>query len=268
MSIFSVKRSLGAFAAALAISAPIAALAPAASAATAGAESATAAAKPRANRLHSMGTLPDLGCKPGKGTDVESAKRHFKALGSCVDRAWAKVFKAAGMRYRPAKLHIVTKPVKTECGSWEKGLVFRYCAGADTIHVLVREDTLDSNPLFDSFTLAATYAYHVQELAKIEKTYPEPKAKKAAAEWSRRYELQGQCLAGAFFGSARKGLGVSDSAWRRLRTEMGSTGDDHHGGDTYGKSKSIKLWMNRGFHAKSPKACDTWSAPSVQVASH
>ncbi|RJL33573.1 neutral zinc metallopeptidase [Bailinhaonella thermotolerans] len=281
MLISLVKRSFAVAAGVVALSAPLVVATPATASATSTSTSASTststsassavavAAKPRTNKLHSMGKLPDLGCRAARVEDMDSAVRHLKSIGDCLNRAWGKLFKASGKKFMAAAVKPATSRTKTPCGTLDQKQWVLYCVGGGkaSIHLFVDEEDLEyESGLVVGFDLAATYGYHVQEITEIWRTYPEPKGKKAAAEWSRRYELQAQCLGGVFFGSARKTLPVSESAWRQLREEMGYSGDDYWGGDTYGKSKSIRYWMDKGFRSGSPKACNTWKAPSAQVA--
>jgi uncharacterized protein len=80
-------------------------------------------------------------------------------------------------------------------------------------------------------------------------------------EQSRRLELQAECLGGVFIGSVWDSLkGRSEEDWEILRELIG-----RNGADSFGKGRNIVAWLDKGFRATSPQACNTWTVPSSKV---
>ncbi|WP_202637903.1 neutral zinc metallopeptidase [Bailinhaonella thermotolerans] len=237
---------------------------PAAAGTTATVRAKAPASQALSSPLYRTGKLPALGCKAEPISGAESAKRALKALGGCLDRAWAKQFKVAGLRFKPPRQKIITKPVKTTCGSWGEAQGI-YCSNSRTLYVLVDSGALDSSRLFLPSVLAHEYGHHVQEVARLWDTYRE-KPKSAELAWSRRYELQAECLAGAFLSSVRTSLPFSAGDWSALLADQRHTGDENGDVRDHGKGANIARWMDRGYRAGSPSACNTFKAPAAHVA--
>ncbi|SDL36086.1 hypothetical protein SAMN05421869_12520 [Nonomuraea jiangxiensis] len=79
-------------------------------------------------------------------------------------------------------------------------------------------------------------------------------------------ELQAECLGGVFMGSVWDSLDRPEEDWEDL-LDLYRDGEDVQATvRTHGKSHNIAAWLDKGFRAASPQACNTWTAPSSKVA--
>ncbi|MFC4117023.1 hypothetical protein [Nonomuraea zeae] len=117
------------------------------------------------------------------------------------------------------------------------------------------------------YNAAAVYAYHVQRLVGIsfsvdvEAFYD---SKSERAERLRRHSLQSDCLAGAFIKSIWPVPGRSTHDWKELQGLIG--GDEPGEERLYGKTANVRMWLKRGFATGDAASCNTWTAPSSEVA--
>ncbi|MER5625116.1 neutral zinc metallopeptidase [Streptosporangium sp. NPDC002544] len=146
----------------------------------------------------------------------------------------------------------------TCCGSkFPKDAQAIYCWTTKTIVFLLDKDVLTgTSDLFLFESVSHEYGHHVQWLSGIMeasylRTYRTPQQ---GDSW-RRFELQANCLSGAFIGSVWRSLKRPQSDFadlRLLREDL----------STHGKASNYAYWLNRGFQAKGPGACNTFAAKS------
>ncbi|HEX4815071.1 MAG TPA: neutral zinc metallopeptidase [Nonomuraea sp.] len=223
-----------------------------------------------ANPLYRTGNLPPSRCPERAVTprDVAAAKRYLTAVLGCLNRSWAAHFRRAGLPFVAARVGFITKPRKY-CGvSWGEAAA-TYCAPERRFVVLLDDDLLqDTSDLFLYRLAAHEFGHHVQQLAGIEDAYDRHpyRNKSEMYEQSRRLELQAECLSGVFMGSVWHSLRErADADWRILLQIMRNSGDEHSRTRDHGKGRTIAAWLDKGFRAASPQACNTWTSSSAKV---
>ncbi|MEU4829101.1 neutral zinc metallopeptidase [Streptosporangium sp. NPDC023615] len=209
--------------------------------------------------LHERAEPIDARCA-GLPKDLDAdAEASLTAFGRCLDRMWTSTLDRAGTEYAPPEqVRLVTSPSRAACGTGEHDWAGIYCSDSRVVNVLVEDGAVF--PMM--FTLAHEYAHHVQEVTGLadrrgSETFDEA--------WSRRLELQADCLAAATLRT------VAPRRLERLRALAGSRdadADDDVRADhrrSHGSGASGAEWMRRGQEEGSVAACNTWGAPAGQV---
>ncbi|WP_344980021.1 neutral zinc metallopeptidase [Streptosporangium fragile] len=214
------------------------------------------------NPIYKTGELEPQNCPEPPVRHVGSAKgaeSYLAAILKCLDKSWTRQFAKAGLHFSTPKLKIVTRSgVDDGCGEFPEGAQAVYCGEDKTIVVLLDKAALDdADSLFLFQVIAHEYGHHVQEYTGISHAFfywKHPTTKAFRAD-QRRYELQADCLSGAFIGSVRHSLDRSKEDFAYLRL----LGTDS---STHGKAKNQAYWLTRGFQGKGPGACNTFAATS------
>lgn len=223
------------------------------------------------NALYRTGAAPAGHCPEPEITagSAASAKRYLLPLQQCLTRYWSERFKKAGLDFSAPRVRFITRPQRTAaCGKWPKNVQGLYCHGSRTLVLLLDRNVLrDPGDLYLLHLLGHEYGHHVQNRSGIWRAYDRlPYRSKAEyLEQERRLELQADCFAGAFIGSIWQSLDRSAADWRELLDVLRESGDEQFKVRDHGKGRNQAWWTHRGFTAKSPAACNTWSASSSQV---
>lgn len=222
------------------------------------------------HKLYKSGPLESLDCpeRPIEANDVTSAKNYLRGIFNCLGVAWGGHFKAAGLKFSKPGLSFITKP-KRFCGdSWGEAAGI-YCNKTKKFVILLDKETLKIvDDLFLMDVVAHEYGHHLQNISGIARAFDyEPyRNKKELAEQNRRYELQAECFAGVFMGTIWDSLDRTSEDWEWLLEIVSKSGDEHSKIKDHGKGRIQKYWLNKGFEAAAPGACNTFSAPSSKVA--
>jgi uncharacterized protein len=74
-------------------------------------------------------------------------------------------------------------------------------------------------------------------------------------------------LGAAFMGSIWPLPGYQDEDWKNIVDIYRDSGDEKINKErSHGTGKNRVAWLQKGFAAASPAACNTWSAPASRVA--
>jgi uncharacterized protein len=232
----------------------------------------------RQNKLYAVGKLPAVTCKePAIKPNSQSAiLNYYKALLPCLNKAWAPVVTKAGYEFRAPKVLLQTNQVAANDCTGEESVAY-YCPSDETINISWKEDLAyyKDSPLAARIwmmdTMAHEYGHHVQNMTEIltaawsREGWAKTKAEKL--EWSRREELQADCLGAAFLGANKKSLGLSGQKLDLWEWESQHTGDEYNPKKIrdHGSRKSHWYWSEPAFKSTSPASCNTFSAPSSKV---
>jgi hypothetical protein len=222
--------------------------------------------------LYRAGAVAAVKCKiPGGALRTNAALLAYsKAVAACLDLAWKPVLERASLDFRPAPLYSVERSAATGCSD-AHGLGAFYCGGTEAIYVDAnsewwrpyRPGSHTSESKFEAlvlFTIAHEYGHHVQQLTGIlTLDYGT-----GTLEESRRLELQASCFAYAFLGANRATFDLYGERLAAIRWPQGS-GDRPNGPRDHGSRKNHVAWSESGFAAKSPAACNTWTASAKKV---
>jgi predicted metalloprotease len=222
-----------------------------------------------ASKLYRSGALQPSTCTEHRvrPNDVPAAKRYLTTVVNCLNRSWAAHFERAGLPFAKARVGFITKP-RRFCGAAWKDASARYCDDERRFLFLLNRDLLsEPSDLFLFDVAAHEFGHHVQNLTGIGRAFDRHpyKGKSELNEQLRRLELQAECLAGVFIGSTWKSLDRTSRDWEELLDIDRSSGDEQSKDRTHGKGRNIAAWLDKGFRAGSPAACNTWTAPSSRV---
>ncbi|MFI5696335.1 neutral zinc metallopeptidase [Kribbella sp. NPDC051586] len=229
------------------------------------------------NKIYSAGAVPAVVCRLA---DValksrQAVAQYAKAVLDCLRRAWAPVVKRADAEFFPVVLHAVKRGDESPCGTFGANNDAFYCADGWGIYIDWQDFV--ENKEYDRaqtagwirYTMAHEFGHHVQQLVGISTYFDERSGRargQVALQETRRHELQASCFASAFFGANQETLGLygdklDDYEWNA------HSGDDDPPASTHdhGSHQSSTYWADTAFKAKSPSACNTWTAPPTKV---
>ncbi|EID53198.1 neutral zinc metallopeptidase [Saccharomonospora xinjiangensis] len=224
------------------------------------------------NRLLRSGTeLADVRCElPPLRGEQERLHAFYTAELRCLERAWKPALARSGVPFAPVVVNITDDPV-TACGELPPAdqATGLYCAEDATIY-LPRARTLEAFGLTEEAhiaTLAHEYGHHVQHLSGIladanRQLSRYPSGSPPDRELGRRVELQANCFAGAFLASASGRGSITDDLGDAAVNDFRNWVDS----ETHGTSETQRKWAARGFRDGDMGQCNTWYAPSEDVA--
>ncbi|MBB2911799.1 putative metalloprotease [Streptosporangium becharense] len=188
----------------------------------------------------------------------------------CLNIAWKAQFGKAKLAFGQPRLRFSTSKVNTPCGRWPSSAGGMYCSANRTIYIGVTRQVL-KNPYAANHAqfMAHEYAHHVQHLAGIMKYYVNSTWRAGTAgklAFSRRLELQADCMGAAFLRQISGSLPVEQEQWDGMVRWVHANGHKNWPKNDHGKGSSQAYWMDRGFDAGAPSACNTWSVPANRVA--
>ncbi|MEU4830678.1 neutral zinc metallopeptidase [Streptosporangium sp. NPDC023615] len=221
------------------------------------------------NKLYRSGELTASECpeREIQAGSVPSAKRYLTSVLNCLNTAWGAHFKKARIPFSKSRIAFSVKP-KRFCGyKWEKDTAAAYCGRERRFLVKLDKEVLEDPSDLVLFSVAAhEYGHHVQTITGMERAfdYYPYKGKRELGEQIRRYELQAECLAGVFMGSVWESLDRTEEDWEFLLEVTRDNGDERYKSN-HGKGRTIATWLDKGFRAASPAACNTWPVPSSKV---
>ncbi|GAA3006976.1 neutral zinc metallopeptidase [Streptosporangium longisporum] len=223
------------------------------------------------NPLYRSGklTLPCDRHPKGAGS-VAAAKKHLTAISGCLNASWSKQLKKIGVMFRKPGIQFMTKP-GTACGSeWGRYHTGRYCTDERQLVIMIGDYAVKApaDPVM-LHLIAHEYAHHVQNLTGIWGAYevmPADTESQALAQ-SRRLELQADCLGAVFMSSVWSSQNYRSEDWKEVVDHYRLSGDEKvNTKRSHGTGRNRAAWLQRGFAAASPSACNTWSAPASRVA--
>ncbi|MEU4830802.1 neutral zinc metallopeptidase [Streptosporangium sp. NPDC023615] len=244
----------------------------------AGAPAALTQAPPRgraaatANPLYRTGTLPSVNCRPGgiRAGSAASYRTFVTRVVRCLNLGWKTQFRKTDMAFAQPRLRFSTVKVTTPCGRWPTSAGGMYCSSNRTIYIGISRSVLKNpHPASHAQFIAHEYGHHVQQLSGILTYYANSvwRARPAAKlAYSRRLELQADCLGAAFLRQIADTLPVDQAQWDAMVSWVGENGHKNWPKNDHGKGRSQAYWMERGFDAGSPSGCNTWKAPAGRLA--
>ncbi|MEV8632554.1 neutral zinc metallopeptidase [Streptosporangium sp. NPDC051023] len=190
-------------------------------------------------------------------------------INRCLNLAWKTQFRKAKLPFSQPTLRFVTTKVSSPCGRWPAGAGGYYCSSNRMIYIGVFRDVL-KNPYAPNHAqfMAHEYGHHVQQLMGVMNYYGQSIWRAGATTklaFSRRLELQADCLGSAFLRQISADLPVEQEQWDSMVEWVSANGQKAWVKNDHGKGTSQAYWMERGFNSGSPSACNTWTAPSRTV---
>ena len=231
--------------------------------------------------LYGTGGLVRVGCRlPRIAPNSTSMGRFMNTLSDCLDAAWSRQFKQAGLSFSPPQRAFWTSPGGSPCGSYPApGASAFYCSSNNTMYIGLSDiiKTSANTPLTHfavyAGVVAHEYGHHAQDQAGILAAGGQQEAnapdQASRLELNRRLELQAQCFSGMFLGTERASLGLTRQQFKWLVTDSYYRGDDRQppGMDRHdhGISRDYAGWMNQGYQVGTLPGCNTWRARAADV---
>ncbi len=224
-----------------------------------------------ANPLYRTGRLSPLPC-PVEEPDVHDAaqmEEFLHAVADCLDDAWRTQFARAGIPFEPPQRVFWSEPGTSPCRPYPSAAGAFYCRASKSIYIgasdVVEKWNGTSRSVVYASLLAHEYSHHVQGESGLLDYYhgqreQEPDALGRNA-WTRRSELQANCLAGAFLGAVRVTYPLGDDDLDSLLEDAAATADRVDGPEserTHGSEDNGVWWTRTGWEEQSPGACNTW----------
>ncbi|MFF5206914.1 neutral zinc metallopeptidase [Streptosporangium sp. NPDC000396] len=224
-----------------------------------------------ASPLYRTGTL-NASCAAGqiRAGSAASYRNFMTQVNRCLNLAWKTQFRKAKLPFAQPVLRFTTTKVGSPCGRWPSGAGGYYCSTNRTIYIGVFRDVL-KNPFGPNHVqfMAHEYAHHVQQLGGIMSYYGQSTWRARTSTklaFSRRIELQADCLGSAFLRQVADDVSLEQEQWDSMVEWTARNGHKTWPTNDHGKGPSQAYWMNRGFNSGSPSACNTWTASARSVA--
>ncbi|MER7132168.1 neutral zinc metallopeptidase [Streptosporangium saharense] len=218
------------------------------------------------------GTLPPSRCAAGgiQEGSASSYRTFMTRITRCLDRMWRARLTAAGLPFsRPSLRFTTTTRVSSPCGRWPAKAAGFYCSTNRTIYIGILRDALrNPYPINHAQFMAHEYGHHVQKLMGVMDYYGRSVwnvRTSTRLAFSRRLELQADCLGSAFLRQVSTDLAVERADWDSIIEWVTVNGHKNWLRNDHGRGRSQAYWMQRGFTVGSPSACNTWTAPANRV---
>ena len=210
---------------------------------------------------------------------TSALQKHLNELTACLWQVWDPPVTQAGFVLPRPPVTVYTSPITTGCGKVDE-VNADYCAGDQRIYYAkqlyeILPDSLRSKPFMADTIIAHEFGHTVQARTGIlvsesawEQKSGTPKSKQT--EFSRRTEMQADCLAGMFVASVAQANGLTAADRRDLGTLIYSFGDDAMTGQSgvaydHGSGAARQQWFTAGQKSPAIDACNTFTAPSSAV---
>jgi uncharacterized protein len=208
---------------------------------------------------------------------VEEVKAYLETVLDCLNTAWGPKIKKAGFAFSKPSLQVITKPgAATGCGKYPADAQALYCSLNKKITFLASPNLFDeANDLMLLAVIAHEYGHHIQQQTGMFKALTPYNGKNEARvlDELRRFELQAECLSGAFIGNVWHSLDRRQTEFDYIVKHGGSGFDlssigvkvENWGEKTHGKAANVGRWLKKGFNTESAGGCNTWTAPKSHV---
>ncbi|MBO2530011.1 MAG: peptidase [Thermobifida sp.] len=222
------------------------------------------------NPLYLSGELRPVTCPAPEldPADPESVENFLHEVTDCLDEAWGTHLSAAGLEFEPPNRIYWYTSGQSPCGTYPaEGTSAFYCHANKGLYLGVEDIVADSGhsdqAVAYTFLLGHEYGHHVQGETGILTQYQAMRSGSDGKEnrdaWSRRSELQANCLSGVFLGAVENSFPVGTTEREEVLRDVALRADrgDIH---THGSPDNGQLWTKHGMDRKDPAACNTWEA--------
>ncbi|HRA05531.1 MAG TPA: neutral zinc metallopeptidase [Propionicimonas sp.] len=208
---------------------------------------------------------------------VSALTEHLNDLTACLWKVWSPPLEAAGFELPRPPVTVYTEPITTGCGSLDDVNAV-YCAADQRIYY--------AKPLYKIFpadqqrarfvvetVLAHEFGHTIQARTGIlisSMAWEQKSSESEAKVFSRRLEVQADCLSGMFSSAVAQTSGLSAAELANLAKVMYSLGDDvlsgeaNYNGD-HGLGRSRQAWLATGLENVQIAKCNTFTAPASSV---
>ncbi|KIH99408.1 metalloprotease [Streptomonospora alba] len=224
------------------------------------------------NPLYETGRLMPLPC-PAPQLDVHdpaSVERFLDTITDCLDDAWKRQFDEAGIPFETPKRVYWSEGGSSPCRDYPSAAGAFYCRAVKSVYIgtsdVVEKWGGNEEGAVYASLLAHEYGHHVQGEAGLLEYYHDKRAEESSRpesnEWTRKSELQANCLAGVFLGAIEVSYPLEEEDVDAVLDDAAATADRADAPDedrTHGTAENSVLWLEHGLEQQSPGACNTWS---------
>jgi predicted metalloprotease len=213
------------------------------------------------NALYKAAKLRDVGCDLTKGTSGAATKKYITRLVGCLNKAWKPAIKD----FRPVNVVFKEADDTRSCstGLDVSGSFSEICA--TEIRVRVANDWIKTKNDMKVFTsIVRTWSKVVTGESGIGQAWWAMQNDATEAQMNqqnRRYYLQLDC----FMGVSEKSLGRKVKDWKPT-IGIKDFWESHLKNKNNGKPANRIYWLQQGYKAGKPGACNTWKATDSKVA--
>jgi uncharacterized protein len=224
---------------------------------------------------------------PAQETRQEGVNDEMRQFVSSVlastERTWGEIFRRHGQEYQEPKLVLFSGAVESACGFAQSASGPFYCPQDRRVYIdleffrELRDRFKAPGDFAQAYVIAHEIGHHVQNQLGIMKKAGELQSRAGRTQAnavSVRVELQADCLAGIWAGTAnreRKILEEGDveeglNAAAQIgddRIQKRSQGYVVPEGFTHGSAEQRVRWFRRGLESRDLNQCDTFSAGAV-----
>jgi uncharacterized protein len=215
---------------------------------------------------------------------VNDEMRQFvSSVLASTERTWGEIFRRHGQEYQEPKLVLFSGAVESACGFAQSASGPFYCPQDRRVYIdleffrELRDRFKAPGDFAQAYVIAHEIGHHVQNQLGVMKKAGELQSRAGRTQAnavSVRVELQADCLAGIWAGTAnreRKILEEGDveeglNAAAQIgddRIQKRSQGYVVPEGFTHGSAEQRVRWFRRGLESRDLNQCDTFSAGAV-----
>ncbi|HEX6437176.1 MAG TPA: neutral zinc metallopeptidase [Candidatus Binatia bacterium] len=219
---------------------------------------------------------------PQQGATDEMGQFVSSVLAS-TERTWGEIFRRNGQEYQEPRLVLFSGAVESACGFAQSASGPFYCPQDRRVYIdleffrELRDRFKAPGDFAQAYVIAHEIGHHVQNQLGVMRKTGELQSRSSRAQAnaiSVRVELQADCLAGIWAGTAnrdRKILEEGDieeglNAAAQIgddRIQKRSQGYVVPEGFTHGSAEQRVRWFRRGLESRDLGQCDTFSAGAV-----
>lgn len=227
----------------------------------ASAEPVTGAPELTGNELYKAAKLPTVACKLTKGTTSASTTTYVTKLVGCLNKAWKPAIKG----FQPVKVVFKAADDKQSCSTGLDVSTSFSEICATEIHVRLADDWIKAKTDKKVFTsIVRTWSGVVSGQSGIGQAWyamQNDASESQMSQQNRRYYLQLDC----FMGVSEKALGRQVKDWKPTIRDK-DFWESFLKNKYSGKPANRLYWLQQGYQAGKPGACNTWKAADSKVA--
>jgi len=196
---------------------------------------------------------------------------HLNAFVNCLMSAWIDPVNSAGFSLPHPSVTVYTTEVTTPCGKLPMHNAV-YCSADQQIYYakdLVEVFDGGDLRLVAEAVMAHEFGHEIQYRTMIlisgAVLQNEADTEAEAFGWSRRIELQADCLAGVYLNSISQSAGITGDDRQRIINMFTTLGSSRPFEDDHGSGANRAYWTGVGLGSMSPGSCSTFTAPADDV---
>jgi len=211
----------------------------------------------------------------GTASDSQLAD-HFNGQMECLVRVWEPPVTEAGLVIVRPSVTIYGAKMTTKCGT--SGVNAFYCAADQQVYYSNQLD--DALPIVADdkwaadVVIAHEFGHALQArtgiLISAKALGQQSGDEQTDLLYSRRLEVQADCLSGMYLRAVATSLGIQQSDLQGIEDTYRAVGDDEVTGDAnivgnHGLARSRVYWGDKGIGNATISTCNTFTAPQSQV---